>query len=292
MKSWRKMRWLVKLNEPKRTGKPSACLTHLLERLSIGLLGLLILLVTTAACHRRSTPSRVTVPLPAEEAERILKQVEVEARGVARYQALLKVRGKGPEGRFSATQVIVFERPDRLRVELLGAFGSTRWVAVASEDEIVVWFPGRREFVREADVDQVVGALLGVELTSEEVIAALSGAGMPLAGLRPVRAVREDGVTRIEFDEIKVEMEGSQVKSVRSADYRVSYPTNWRSAGRPAPDRLEIANEKLQALLRVEDLDINVRLHPEAFLVEVPDDATQLELAQIGGEAFFMTTSR
>ena len=280
------------MNEPKRTSKPSACPTPSLEHRSIVRLGLLSLLLATGACHQRSMPSRVTVPLPVEEAERILKQVEVEARGVARYQAVLKVRGEGPEGRFNATQVIVFERPDRVRVELLGAFGSTRWVAVASGDEIVVWFPGRREFVRETDVDRVVGALLGVELTSEEVIAALSGAGMPLAGLRPMGATREGGVTRIELDEIRIEMEGPQMKSARRADYRVSYPTNWRSAGRPAPDRLEIANEKLQAVLRVEDLDINVRLHPEAFLVEVPDDATQLELAQIGGEAFFVTTSR
>lgn len=279
------------MNEPKRTSKPSACLPHPPEHLSIVLLGLLIFL-TCAACHRRSTPSGVRVPLPAEEAERILKQVEFEARRVVRYQALLKVSGEGPEGRFNATQVIVFERPDRIRVELLGAFGSTRWVAVASEDEILVWFPGRREFVRETDVDGVVGALLGVELTSAEVIAALSGAGMPLVELRPVGAVREDGVTRIELDEIMVEMEGSQVKSVRKADYRVSYPTNWKATGRPAPDRLEIANEKLTAVLRVVDLDVNVRLHPEAFLVEVPDDASQLELAQIGGEAFFVTTSR
>jgi hypothetical protein len=292
MKSWRKKRWLAKLNEPKRTDNSSARrLPHPLGQLSVALLGLLILVIGDA-CHRRSTPSRVTVPIPAEDAERILKEVDVEARGVARYQAVLKVSGKGPEGRFNATQVIVFERPDRVRVELLGAFGSTRWVAVASKDEIIVWFPGRREFVRESEVERVVGALLGVELTSGEVIAALSGAGMPLAGLHPVGAVREDGVTRIELDEIRIEVEESQVKSAWRADYRVSYPTSWRAAGRPAPDRLEIANEKLQAVLRVEDLDVNVRLHPEAFLVEVPEEATQLELAQIGGEAFFVTTSR
>ncbi len=279
------------MNEPKRTGSSSARLAQPLEQLSIALLGLAIL-VTSDACHRRSTPSRVAVPLPAEEAARMLEEVEVEARGVARYQAVLKVRGKGPDGRFSVTQLIVFERPDRVRVELMGAFGSTRWVAVASEDEILVWFPGRREFVRETQVERVVGALMGVELTAREVIAALSGSGLPLDGLRPVAAVREDGVTRIELGEIKVELEDSQVKSVRRADYRVSYPTSWRAAGRPAPDRIELANEKLQAVLRVEDLDVNVRLHPEAFIVEVPEEATQLELAQIGGEAFFVTTSR
>jgi hypothetical protein len=55
---------------------------------------------------------------------------------------------------------------------------------------------------------------------------------------------------------------------------------------------LEITTGNLQASLRVEDLDVNIQLHPEAFLVDLPAEARRLELAQIGDEAVFVSPSR
>jgi hypothetical protein len=236
--------------------------------------------------------SGFATPLSLDEADRVLENLETEGKAVIRYQAVLKIRGEGPEGGFSATQVVVFERPDRMRVELLGAFGTTRWVAVASRDEIIVWFPGRREFLRERQVESVIGALVGVDLSPGEVMAALSGTGLPLEGLRPLSALQEDGVTRIDLGGAMVELEGTQVKSARQPGYRVAYPSSWKSGGKQVPDRLEIASDELRASLRVEDLGVNVRLHPEAFVVELPGDARQLGLAQIGDEAVFVRRSR
>jgi hypothetical protein len=228
--------------------------------------------------------------MPLEEADRILHDLERHEKSVARYQAILKIRGKGPEGRFSATQVLIFERPDSIRVELLGAFGSTRWMAAASGGEILVWFPSRREFLRDKRVEEVVGALLGVALSPREVMAALAGVGLPQEGARPSRAVRENGASRIELEGAQIELDDMQVRRATGDGYRVSYPTDWKARRRHVPDRVDIQTNELQASIDIEDLDVNVSLHPKAFVVELPQDARRLELHQIGGEAVFVQT--
>jgi len=227
-----------------------------------------------------------------EEAEQILDRLASEGSAVARYQAVVRIRGKGPEGRFSATQLLIFNRPDGVRVELLGAFGSTRWVAVTAHGEIMVWFPSRREYLRETRVEDVVGVLLGLKLSPTEVMAVLAGTGLPLEEYRPIRASRRGALTRIELDGGMIELEGSQVRAAANAEYRISYPTSWKDDGKHVPYLMEIGSEQLQATLRVESPDVNIQLHPEAFVVDLPDDANRLELHQVGDEAVFVKTNR
>ncbi len=224
----------------------------------------------------------------------MLNRLRRHEETVRRYQAVIGIRGKGPDGRFSATLVIIFERPDRMRVELLGAFGSTRWVAVAGQGEIVVWFPGRRECLRDTRVEKVVGALLGLALGPSEVMAALSGTGVPLGPLRdrPDRAIRRDRTIQIELEGARIELEGDQVISAQQTHYGVSYPTKWMESGKQVPPRVELRAENLQASLNMEDLDVNVPLHPKAFIIDLPDDADPLTLEEIGGEAVFVKPNR
>ena len=254
----------------------------------------IVVLTALASCTRRPAANVDSIPVRLEEAEKMLNRLRRNEESVRRYQAVIRIRGKGPAGRFSATQVIIFERPDRMRVELLGAFGSTRWVAVADQGEIVVWFPGRREYLRDTRVKKVVGVLLGVELGPSEVMAALAGTGVPLGshGERPDRAIRRDGTIQIELGEARIEVEEDQVVFAQQTHYRVSYPTKWVESGRQVPARVDLSAENLQASLTIEDLDVNVPLHSKAFVVELPEDAETLALDEIGGEAVFVKPNR
>jgi hypothetical protein len=179
-------------------------------------------------------------------------------------------------------------------VELLGAFGSTRWIAVTSDGEILVWFPSRGEFLRDKRIDEVVGALLGIALSPEEVMAAFAGVGLPFEafeafeGVTSVKAVRVDDATRIQMDGVAVELDAMQVRWAKGDGYRVIYPTRWKAAGRQVPDRIDIQANELQASINIEDLDVNVLLHPKAFAIELPEDARQLEFHEIEGEAVFV----
>jgi outer membrane lipoprotein-sorting protein len=239
------------------------------------------------------------VPLPNEEAVRLLDDLESSQQSIVRYQAVLKVRGEGPEGRFSATELVVFERPGRVRVELLATFGASRWIAVTDGGEITVLFPRSREYLQESAVEDVVSALLGIRLRPEEVMAILAGSGLPLGEATPARAERVGERVRVVLSgeppdgpDERVDIERGQVREAVGSRYRVVYPTDWKQMGRTAPERIELANDQIEISLTVEDLDINVRLDPEAFTISIPEGAARLGVAEIGGEAVFVRPSQ
>lgn len=236
-------------------------------------------------------PEAPRVPVDPSEIESLLSQLDRESEAIKRYQGFVRIRGKGPDGSFDGRLVVIFERPDDLRIELLGPFGSTRWSAVATENGIRVLFPRSKEYVEEPDTADIVGRLLGVALDAEEVMALLSGIGKPLpveviAGYRQGPAMI--GML-VEGERIELAEDG-QVSSVQARTYRVSYPTRWKKRRRQIPDRLLLSTESIRVTLTAEDVDVNVALDPDAFELDIPDGAARLRPADIGGEAVFVVT--
>lgn len=236
-------------------------------------------------------PLAPRVPVAPAELSSVLERLDGEAKGVRRYQGFLRIRGKGPEGGFDGRLVVIFERPASLRVELLGAFGSTRWSAVATGDGITVVFPGRREFVEESDSADIVGRLLGIRLSPEEVMALLSGVGTPVeAGAREGFRQAEATVLMLSTGERLELDEQGQVRRVQTSAYRASYPTDWKRDRRQIPDRFRIETDQLTANLTADDVDVNVELDPEAFDVEIPEGSVRLRPSDVDGEAVFVVT--
>jgi outer membrane lipoprotein-sorting protein len=255
------------------------------------LLGVLALAVVAASCARTPPVLPPPLPLDASESEAVLAELAREAMAIRRYRALVRIRGKGPEGGFDGKLVVLFERPEKLRVELLGPFGSTRWSAVSDEEGITAYFPGRRQYVREHDVEDIVGRLLGIRLSPAEVMALLSGVGLPLSGTTVAEGERQGEMVRLrlqEGGELTMDASG-QVTGASSPRYRVSYPTEWKRRRRQVPDRLRIESPSLEASLWAEDVEVNVSIEPEAFVLELPADAVRLRPAEIDGEAVFVT---
>ncbi len=254
--------------------------------------GVLAFGVVVASCAKSPPALPPPVPLEASESEARLAELGHEAMAVRRYQGLVRIRGKGPEGGFDAKLVVLFERPGRLRVELLGPFGTTRWSAVSDDDGITAYFPGRRQYVREDDVEDVVERLMGVRLSPVEMMALLSGVGLPLDETSVVEGQRRGETVYLRLrdgGELTIDETG-QITGASCPGYRVSYPTDWKRRRRQVPDRLRIESPSLEANLSAEDVDVNVSIEPEAFVLELPADAVRLRPADIDGEAVFVTT--
>ena len=225
--------------------------------------------VLLAGCARTPrAPEPLPPPSPMDEAEvsSLLAELRRQAESIRRYQGLLRVRGRGPDGGFDARLAVFFERPERLRVELLSAFGGTRWSAIASREEITAYFPGRRQYLREPDVADVVGRLLGLRLRSIDMMSALSGTGVSLeSSSKPVGYRR--GARR--FLELSAPnprtlelADDGQVVTAQGEGYRVSYPSSWMSRGRTFPDEVVIENDAVRARLETEDVDVRSRARP------------------------------
>ncbi len=252
------------------------------------------LVALSIGCKRSGASADVEPRVPVERAEidEALKQNRSDADSVRRYQGFVRIRGRGPEGGFSGRLVVIFERPSSLRIELLGAFGATRWAAVATESGIRVVFPGPRQYVEERDVADVVGRLLGVRLEPNEVMALMSGSGVELATVEPSEAYRQ-GATRVVLFAGGGRLELSdedQILSAQTRSYRARYPTSWKRARRQIPDRLELTTDQISATLTVEAVDVNVALDDEAFTLEVPAGAVRLEPSDVAGEAVFVAS--
>lgn len=261
-------------------------------RRSKGFFVLFLLLSSCARAPRAPEALPPPVPMEAAEVSSLLDELRRQAESVRRYQGLVAVRGRGPDGGFDARLAVFFERPDRLRVELLGAFGGTHWSAVASREEITAYFPGRRQYLREPDVADVVARLLGLRLRPEDMMAALSGVGVPVEPSSPVLGYRRGARRFLEIEApskrtLELDDDG-QVVSAQSESYRVAYPGSWKSRGRPFPDELTIENESVRVRLETKEVDVNVPLDPETFLLEIPADAARLRPAEIDGESVFV----
>lgn len=245
-----------------------------------------------SSCKR--TPPELPPPVPVET-ETLRAQLEAlaaEADSVRRYQGFVRIRGSGPDGGFSGRLVVVFERPDHLRVDLLGAFGSTRWSAIADADGITVVFPGPRQYLEEADTADIVGRLLGIRLDAHQVMALLAGEGVPLDSLeREPREAHRQGTTTVASmttGERLALADDGQITSVQAARYRVVYPTEWKKRRRHVPDSIGLETDTIRATLTPEDVDVNVRLDSEAFTIEIPDGAERLRPSDVAGEAVFV----
>ncbi|HXV65519.1 MAG TPA: hypothetical protein VEK15_32790 [Vicinamibacteria bacterium] len=264
-----------------------------MTRLGAVLGGAVVVLALSFGCARKTLPPRPPpVPLSPSEIEAMLEALERQAESVHRYQGLVRVRGRGPEGGFDARLVVVFERPDRMRVELLGAFGATRWSAVADETQILAYFPGRKQYVLESDVESVVALLLGVELDTRDLMAILSGVGVVFDPATVVSGEREGASVILRFDggRALVLDDLGQVVEARAPGYRARYESRWKNAGRNFPDAVVLENDTLRARILTEEVDVNVPLAENVFVLELAEGATRLRPAEVDGEAVFVVT--
>jgi len=254
----------------------------------------LLLFLLLASCKRNVPDLPPPVPVETDPIRASLEALAAEADSVRRYQGFVRIRGSGPDGGFSGRLVVVFERPHHLRVDLLGAFGSTRWSAIADDAGVTVVFPGPRQYVKEDDTADIVGRLLGVRLDVHEVMALLAGVGTPLEPLagEPVEGYRQGTATvAIMSSGERVELsEAGQITSVQATRHRVGYPSPWRERRRHVPDTIRLETDSIRATLTPEDVDVNVQLDPEAFAVEIPDGSERLRPSDVIGEAVFVVT--
>jgi len=249
--------------------------------------------LSLVSCKRNVPDLPPPIPVETDAVRLSLEVLAAEGASVRRYQGFVRLRGRGPDGGFSGRLVVVFERPHHLRIDLLGAFGSTRWSVVANDAGITVVFPGPRQYVEEDDTADVVGRLLGVRLSVREMMALLTGLGIPLDG-EPVMGFRQGAVTVVSLNGgERVELsEDGQIAIVQTSRYRVAYPSPWKRRRRHVPDTIRLETDTLTVTLTPEDVDVNIRLDPEAFVVEIPDGAERLRPSDIAGEAVFVVTPK
>lgn len=153
----------------------------------------LLLALGAAAC--RGPGGFASLPADDPRPPRLLADFEraAVARHALRGRARVEVEGKSAPG-FSARQVVVAERPDHLRLELLGLFDQTLGVLAIDGDHYELFRTVDLSLERGALHDDLLWDNARIRLRPEDAVSLLLGAPLPEAGLVPVGAGEgEDG---------------------------------------------------------------------------------------------------
>ncbi len=226
--------------------------------------------LTLGACV---TPVPQMLPVYGEEARVATWMAAARESGAARrsLRALASLRLDSPSGSGTLREVILVERPSRLRLETLNLLGQTQAVLVTNGKRF--GFYDGREFEDGAVGPGLLLERLGLDLSPEEAVQVLLAA--PELSGEPPEVVYAQGEERIaQFARQRVRFAADGVlRAVESLDERgevrwAAEYSGWRDVdgGRyPFAMRLRFPRSRVHAELELDTVDLNPELAPVLF---------------------------
>lgn len=214
-------------------------------------------------------------PISGEDAavRALVERAIGEADARQRLRAVGKLHVAGPGGSGSVKQVILVERPARLRLESLNVLGQAATLLV-TDGERYTFFDGKR--LDDGDVsDETLRERLGLAFAPDEAAGALLVAPKPVVW--PALAILARGAEReVSFaDQTLRFSDGGELASIESLDasggvrWTASYSA-WRElpGGRyPFSVVLSFPGTKLRAELALSEVELNPTLEASLFRV-------------------------
>jgi hypothetical protein len=108
--------------------------------------------------------------------EMLLGELERRGEGRRSMRALARLSLDAPDLRFHRPQRVVVERPDRLRVEVLGLFSQVAAVLVTGDGDYQFYDVGSRALEQGAVTPELLWRVARVELRADEAVELLLGA--------------------------------------------------------------------------------------------------------------------
>lgn len=253
---------------------------------------LVLTLLLTAAIATACAPARpklVGEQLSRDFAAGLMQvRTETSAR-ISSVRGLAKVMVRSPEKSISGTQVLLAEKPDRLRAETLSPFGSPLLLLAADGEKLRVFLPSQNLFYSGAATSANLGRfvrlplkltdLVGVLLFQPPMIEAASEKAFELldGGWLLVRS----GASR------RQELIFNDEQLVTEVSYydrdtlllRISYGQFSEGVERfPLLFGLEIPGQEITASLEFSEPEVNVRMQSGLFRLEPPPGVTIVSL--------------
>jgi hypothetical protein len=215
-------------------------------------------------------------------------------RGVRTLTAEIAVRGSAGRSKIRGRVLAGFERGGALRLEAPAPFGAPIFILVSRANRATLWLPRDRRVLRDAPVEDVLGAITGLPRSSDDVLALVAGclsaditeAGpgqsgpggwmrVDLAGGIAAFLTRDGAAWRIAA--------GRRDGGPGGAAWAVSYSSF--SAGFPAVVAISQGSagdgQETALTFQVSQLEANVSIDARAFDVAIPADAQPLTLEEL-----------
>jgi hypothetical protein len=251
-------------------------------------LALAALALAAAACR---TPLPALRPLPGDD-PRPAALLDAWSRAAQERRALrgrarLAVDGGGGALHLRAAQILVLERPARLRVEVLGFLNQTAAVLVADGERFELFRAEDRSYETGPLRPGLLWEQAHLALAPHEAIELLLGVPALAPGLRPARAqAAADGRLRLDLaDEAgrlwrRAEFDAAgrlHALEAFAADgalaWRAEFSAYAPVGGQPVAHSvsLEVAEGDTRAEIRLRDVELNPVLPPDIFRLRAPE---------------------
>jgi len=223
------------------------------------------------------------------EYQRAFDDASRGCRGVRSLSAELAISGRAGGERLRGRVLAGIAAPGRLRLEAAAPFGPPVFILVDSGTSATLLLPRDNRVLTGESTSAILGALVGLELGADDLLAILSGCVVPSpeasAGRRyPSGWVRIDlaGGAAAYFSR---EAQGWRIR----AGVRPGLAIEYELAGGMGVSRvrLQVAASggapASDVRISLSQVETNPQLGPEVFAVKVPRDARPITLAEVRG---------
>ena len=231
------------------------------------------------ACRTPGVPE--LRPVQGEEAriERWLGDARADAAQRTSVRALGKLRLHGPGGSSRVKQVIVAERPGRLRLESLNFLGQTASLLV-TDGERYAFYDGQA-IERGRVFPDLLRDTIGLDVAPAEAVALLVAApALPSGTPRAIFALGDDRVAWFDLERVRFARDGA-LRAVQTIDesgqvrWLAEYYGWGPAQGGRYPHRMVFSfpRSELRAELELEEVELNPAL--DAALFSLPPEGSE-----------------
>lgn len=228
-------------------------------------------------------PTDPGTPLP--DLRQIQTQVFDACTGVRTLEGELSLSGRAGEQRLRGRVIAGFERPASMRLEGVAPFGAPAFILVTRGDTATLLLPREGRVVRDARPEELLGALTGVALAPEDLLAILTGCVVPSPRATAGR-VHGNGLASLDLDGgATLYLRRPAAAWLPAAARRDGWVIEYPAMGGMFPAAVRLRSEggavDVDLTATLSQVQTNLDLLAATFSVEIPATAAPLTLDEL-----------
>jgi outer membrane lipoprotein-sorting protein len=262
-------------------------------------LPIVALLAGCTALRARPTPPRTVQPATVS-AEELLATVDDRSASLHSFRALADMHYVGPKDKLAVKEIVAVERPDRLRIEMMSAFGVA--LQIASDGErLSAYHRGERTYYRGKATADNLARFTRLELALRDVADLLIGLpperqrlGRPSIAFEPPQGFWRVTASLVDGGSQTMWFDPDTLFAVRAEEadrqgnvlYRATYANYTTVSGVAIPSqvRFEVPEQSAKIDLRYSEISLNGHLSPELFSFAAPPGSKIVDLDEVASQ--------
>lgn len=246
----------------------------------------LLLCFTAGGCARRSAlPPISEIEISAREYAELRASLSACGSTIQTFRGLARVSAHQGSDRSTFRYVLVFEKPDRLRLEAIPTTAVyTLSLLVSAQGQFTYLEPPEKRAVRGAGIQQMLGRYVGIPLEPSDLMAISLGCLPPRYNIQDLRSYRdtERNIIQVVGNGLLLELESGSFATRRlylisPLDDRTAVEIEWQGAHSPnlsAPFSMQIRvpRHELRVDMNFTSIQHNATISDQLFHPSIPSD--------------------